>query len=452
MYRFRATKIRLYPTPEQAAAFGRIAGCCRLVYNLALEQRRDHWRAHKATTGTSFTWFSQKRELPALKEVAPFLREAPAHALQSALRDVDTAFRRFFDGTAGYPRPRRRYVNDSFQFPEPSQIRMDFANSALVLPKFKGSGRSDDNGPVLAVFHRRLAGQLRSVTVSRSGAHWYASILMRVEVGEPRARAPRRDNVVGVDRGVTVPFAASDGALLGTAIESRRQRERQRRLARDVSRAKRASNNRAKALQRLAQHKAKMVRRRADMIHQASARIVKNHDVVGLEDIRVKSMTASAKGTLEAPGRNIAPKAGLNRAVLDRGWGEFRRQCEYKLAWKGGQVVKVRAAYSSQTCSACGAVDAASRNGVQFTCTACAHTQHADTNAAIIIEQRALAQLGLGPPGPSHHWRPTAGVVAAAPGELCTGISSKGEENRGGCIPGKDPNKASGETAGALPR
>ena len=118
MFLHKATKVRIYPTPEQEVAFSRIAGCCRLVYNLGLEQRRDHWRHHKAATGKSISWYSQKREITDLKrDAAPFLKDAPLHCLQNALANLQTAYDRFFSGQSGYPTPRRKFEHDSFTFP-----------------------------------------------------------------------------------------------------------------------------------------------------------------------------------------------------------------------------------------------------------------------------------------------------------------------------------------------
>src|SRR5690606_14465195 len=136
MNRLKALRVRLYPTAEQAVAFARIAGCCRLVYNLGLEQRTHFWRQHKRVTGRAISWISQKRELVELKAEAPFLKEVPAHCLQAALADLDRAYGNFFAGIAGYPRPRRRYENDSFTFTDPAQIRVDRRNRLLILPKF----------------------------------------------------------------------------------------------------------------------------------------------------------------------------------------------------------------------------------------------------------------------------------------------------------------------------
>ena len=223
MHRYHSTRVRLYPTPDQEASFVRISGCCRLVYNLGLEQRRDHWHRFRARTGAHISWYSQKREIKALKEAAPFFSEVPIHCLQQALAHLNTAYDRFFKGVSGYPKPRKRFAHDRFTFPDPAQIGIDFGAGVLRLPKFKGTGRKDDNGVIRARFHRPLRGELRSITVSRSGRHWYASILMRVKVGTPRARVPC-ENGVGLDRGVTHLVALSNGVMLGGGVETARVR------------------------------------------------------------------------------------------------------------------------------------------------------------------------------------------------------------------------------------
>ena len=393
MAQHKAARIRLYPTPEQARAFERIAGCCRLVYNLGLEQRRDFWRQHKAWTGSAITWISQKREITDLKVHAPFLTEAPVHCLQMALKDLDAAYARFFAGISGCPRPRKKRENDSFTFPDPAQIQVEAAAGRLILPKF--GRRAGDNGFVAARYHRPLHGELRRVTISREGRHWYASILMRTKRSAPRlASAVLPEQVVAVDCGVTQPFTTSDGCIFGRAIEGPRQLARQRRLARALARTQRGSRRRNRARLRLLAHKSKMARRRRDMIHQVTNQLAKNHRVIVIEALRTKAMTASGRGTVAAPGRNVAQKAGLNRAILDKGWGEFRRQLQYKLAWSGGLLLEVPARDTSRTCAACAHVDAASRiSRDHFRCVACGHSDNADVNAAIEIRRRGLALL-----------------------------------------------------------
>lgn len=398
MRRRKAYRVRIYPTKAQEEAFLRIAGCCRLVYNLALEQRRSFWRQHKARTGRNISWIGQKRELPALKAAAPFLAEVPAHCLQMALADLDAAFGRFFDGIAGCPRPRKKLRNDSFTFPDPKQFRIDRSAGLLVVPKFGKTAR--DNGPIRAEIHRPIRGRAKRVTIVREGTQWYASIQVSVRVRRPALPGDvAAEDVVGIDRGVAVAVATSAGELLGGGgVVTDRDRRKLKRLQQALARAQRGSRRRHKVLQRLRARQATMARRRRDICHKITTHLAKNHRVIVIEALNVKAMTGSARGTAEAPGRNVAQKAGLNRAILDVGWGEIRRQLGYKLSWRGGRLIEVPARDTSRTCARCRAVDAGSRmqRGL-FRCTACGHEDHADINASIEIRRRGLAALGLGP-------------------------------------------------------
>ncbi|MCE6971150.1 RNA-guided endonuclease InsQ/TnpB family protein, partial [Cereibacter sphaeroides] len=273
MARHLSTRIRLNPDPAQEVALRQIAGCCRLVYNLGREQRRDFWRQYRAAEGRSLHWMGQKKELPALKEAAPFLADAPAHCLQMALQDLQRAFDNFYAGRAGYPQPRRKYEDDSFRFPDPAQIRVDPRAGLLVLPKF--GRRAGDHGAIRAVFHRPIRGRIRSVTVSREGRHWYASILL-----ERREKAARPDpapitaaDVCGIDRGTVVPFMDSEGLARGHAILPARgsgEAKRRRRLEQALARAKKGSKRRAKVRLKLAAHRAREARRRRDMIEKVT--------------------------------------------------------------------------------------------------------------------------------------------------------------------------------------
>jgi putative transposase len=204
--------------------------------------------------------------------------------------------------------------------------------------------------------------------------------------------------VIAADRGAVVPVATSDGDLLGAPVTTERDRRKLKRLQKKLARTQRGSKRRLKALNRLRAKTAKLTRRRRDMTHQITSTLAKNHRVVILEDLKVQAMTASARGTIAEPGRNVAQKAGLNRAILDVGWGEIERQLSYKLAWRGGVLMKVPAANTSRTCARCLTVDAASRvSRDRFKCTSCGHEADADVNAAIEIRRRGLIALGLRP-------------------------------------------------------
>jgi putative transposase len=186
-----------------------------------------------------------------------------------------------------------------------------------------------------------------------------------------------------------------------------------RRAQRKLARKKRGSNNRKKQARRVARLHQRVSAARKDFLHKASTAIANKHGVAVLEKLEVRNMARSAAGTVEKPGRNVRAKAGLNRAILDQGWGMFRTFLAYKLADLGGALIEVPPAFTSQTCSACGVVDAASRDGQRFCCRSCGHVAHADTNAAINILERARGTRLL-PVEASHERAVEAGTIRKA--------------------------------------
>ena len=276
----RTIRIRLQPDAGQAALFRRTGGCARLVRNLALEQRSTFSRP-----GRPIGYYAQRAELTALKEAVPFLREEPHHCLQEALVDLDTAF----EGDTAPPDKRRGRKARSV---------------VLHLPKA---------GAVKAVMHRALppGARIKSVTVASDGDWWTASLLYEREVGLPEDRSG--EAVEGVDLGVCQPVATSSGAVHALPRVTARQQERERRLHRDVARKEKGSKNRGKAVRALARFKAGQARRRRDAREKLTTDLANSHGVIAAEGLDLKTMTASARGTAERPGKNVAQKAGLNR-------------------------------------------------------------------------------------------------------------------------------------------
>lgn len=377
MIQRRASVFRLYPTSKQANQMAQIAGACRFIYNLALEQRRDWWRP-----GRNFSFASQCRELTALRGDVDWLKAAPVHALQQALRDLDKAYRNWWAGRAAAPTPRKRGVNDSFRFPDPESLmveRTGKSSGRIKLPKLGWLQLREHN-------LQKLPGDIRNVTVSRRAGQWFAAVQYERDVAEPiEALVP----AVGIDRGVAVFAALSDGTNIAAANHAKKALKALHRAQQKLSRKKRGSANRRKAINRVARIHQRVANTRKDFLHKASTVIAKNHGMVVLEKLEVRNMVRSAKGTVEKPGRNVRQKSGLNRSILDQGWGQFGVLLRYKLAERGGRLIEVPAQYTSQTCSECGAVDAKSRlSQALFVCTACGHSANADTNAAKEILRR----------------------------------------------------------------
>ncbi len=385
MLQRKANTYRLYPDAGQSETLARIAGACRAVYNLALEQRRDWWGKYKNQTRKSISFAGQCRELTTLRQEVDWLREAPIHPLQQALRDLDKAYQNFFSGRSGYPSPRCKGRNDSFRFPDPVSLRVERTGrktGRIKLPKL---------GWVAFRGWYDLPGAIKNITVSRRGGRWFASVQCEREVPDP---APSELPAVGIDMGVSVFAALSNGTMIAPKNVGQKALKALRKAQRSIARKKKGSANRRKAILRVQRLHARVANARKDFLHKISTIIAKNHGTVVVEDLKMRNMTASATGTIEEPGRNIRQKSGLNRSILDQAWGLFFTFLSYKLPERGGRLIKVPPAYTSQTCSACGVTDSASRiSQARFSCVACGHTENADTNASKIILRRADCPL-----------------------------------------------------------
>jgi len=373
-----AYRFRIYPDAEQESLFLRTIGCCRLVYNLCLEQRRLEW--HRSSP-RRISAYDQMKELKDLKREAPFLKEVPHHALLQAIHDLQKAYVNFFEGRAEYPKPRKKFRNESFRFPDPKQLKLEGAGrkARVFLPKA---------GWVKMAAHREVVGDVKNLTVSKQGEWWFVSIQVEREIQEPVLKI---GEAVGGDLGTVNALALSDGTVYDLPRMSEKERRREAALHRRVARRTKGSRNRARALRDLRSFKARVARRRRDGKHKMTSDIARRYGVYCGEDLRVANMTASARGTVEDPGSNVAQKAGLNRSLLDLSPGETRFQIEYKMRRAGGRTVFVNPAYTSQQCSNCLHIDAANRlDRDRFVCVSCGYAACADFNAA-----RNIRRLGL---------------------------------------------------------
>jgi putative transposase len=381
----RGYRYKLSPTADQESVFRQFSGVCRLIYNLALEQRRDWWRHFERETGHALNYLVQCRELTALRTEYEWIAAVSQTCQQQALRDLDKTFANFFKGVAGYPKPRRKGVNDSFRF-QGREIEIKHLNgkwSLVRLPKI---------GWVKYRNTRPLRDTIKNVTVSLDALGWQISFACEIEHVAPEKFFP----LVGVDRGVVSTLTLSTGERLSLP-QSLEAIERRRRAAQRVaSRRKRGSNRRARAIRHVAKLAARRARIRRDWQHRIALQMAQRFGTVVLEDLRIRNMTASAKGTAEAPGRNVRQKSGLNRSILNQGWFIFETILAYKLEERGGRLLKVDPAYTSQTCSDCGTVDSENRESqAVFACKHCGFRAHADHNAAINILRRNTASMRM---------------------------------------------------------
>jgi putative transposase len=318
------------------------------------------------------------KELSALKSEYPWLKAAPIHALQQGIVDVHDAIVKFYKGAGGYPKHKSKNDDLSFRESDPNCFRI--MPNGIYLPKVKR---------VKAVLHREIPGTAKEVTVIRHGEEWYACIACKVIVDEPQDRSHLPS--VGIDIGVAKPIVMSNGDVIMLPQVSMEERHKLAVLHKKVSRKKKGSHNRRKAVRNLNRYHRHLARRRKDGIHKATTKIVNNHGVIFIENLHVTNMTASAAGTIEAPGKNVTQKSGLNRSILDVSPRFIRTCLEYKAKRLGYEVNAVPAPYTSQKCSKCGFVHADNRRSQsEFVCLKCGYAANADHNAARNIRNKGL--------------------------------------------------------------
>ncbi|MFD1540382.1 RNA-guided endonuclease InsQ/TnpB family protein [Nonomuraea guangzhouensis] len=398
----------------------RLGGICRAVWNTGLEQRREYRRR-----GAYLSYEEQCAQLAEAKKdpYCDWFADAPAQVIQQTLKDLDKACRKH--GTWKVRWKSRTRWRPSFRFPTAKHTPVERINrrwGRVFLPKF---------GWVRFRMSRPLGGVVKSATVSRDGRHWFISFLVEDGLAQvdqhvhPGAHA-------GVDRGVVTAAVTSDGEFFdrrhaGTGSvsslvpPSERKGDRQRdlgflaageaerylRLQRRLARSKKGSGRRRQVVAAMGAIMRRVRWRRADLHAQAAHRLTRRYGVVVLEDLNIGGMTAAVRPRPDPDqvGRwlrnGAAAKSGLNRAILDKGWYGLESALRSKARYTGTVVVKVPAAYTSQTCPApaCGTVDDKSRESqAVFSCTACGHAEHAD----IVGAKNTLARYraaGLVVPG-----------------------------------------------------
>ncbi len=389
MIRLQTYTYQLKTNGTQERQLRQFAGSCRFVWNKALALQKERHEQGEKKLG----YAGLCKSLVVWKSIeAPFLKESPSQPLQQTLKDLDRAYTNFFQKRAGFPRFKKKGKGDSFRYPDSKQFKIDQANSRISLPKL---------GWVRCRNSRTIEGIPKNVTVSRSGKHWFVSIQTEREVDAP---VHASTSSIGVDIGIAKLAMLSDGTVFEPVNSFKRYRKQLARYQRDMARKKKFSNNWKKTRTKIHGLHAKIGNTRKDYLQKTTTTICKNHAIVCIEDVKVRNMSKSAQGTLENPGRNVKAKSGLNRSILNQGWFEFRRQLEYKQAWKGGMVVAVPARNTSRACSACGHVSPDNRKSQsRFTCTNCGFEINADVNAARNILAAGLAVLACGEMAQSGH-------------------------------------------------
>ncbi|GAA0474880.1 transposase [Actinoplanes capillaceus] len=367
----RGYRFRFYPTPAQSDLLTRTFGCVRLVYNLGLQARREAWEQRQKTLG----YGASSGLLTSWKKTVEygFLNEVSSLPLRQALRHLATAYQRFFAGKCRYPRFKSR---------KKSRRSAEFTASAFTYRPGELRLAKLMDAPLDVVWSRPLPEGVvpSTVTVSQDRAsRWFVSLRCKA----PAATAPAVGEMVGIDAGLNRLLTFSTGEPVENPRQERRERTRLARAQRELARKEKGSRNREKARVRVARVHVRVADRRRDMWHQVTTRLVRENQVLVIEDLAVRNMLKNHR---------------LARAISDASWGLFRTLLEYKATEYGRTLIAVPRWYpSSRLCSHCGVraekMDLSVR---EWTCTGCDSRHDRDVNAARNILAAGLAVTACG--------------------------------------------------------
>jgi putative transposase len=362
VYRFR-----MRPTKAQEAGLYRMAGARRFIYNWALSRRKSYYAEH----GKGISARELSSELTALKSQPEtlWLKEAHSQMLQQALKDLDRAFRNFFEKRGRFPRFRSRKAG-YFTFRIPQRVRVE--DGRVYVPKV---------GWVRIRQSRGVEGTTKSATFKRDATgHWYVALTTEFEI--PDVEPPAPVNPVGVDLGLKDLFVLSDGERVPAPRFARRAERRLGRVQKDLSRKKPGSRRREKAKRRVARVHRKVSNQRSDFLHKLTTDLTRKYDCICVEDLNTKGLA----------------KTKLSRSVLDAAFGEFLRQVEYKATWSFKRSIKVGRFFpSTKLCSGCGALNPnLTLVDRTWLCSSCGTQHDRDLNAARNILAEGMRVLAAG--------------------------------------------------------
>lgn len=375
----KAYQFKLKTNQQIERQLSQVAGCCRLLWNkvLALNMKRLEEKHSLMWYNECSFWLTFWKKTEELS----FLKECPSQPLQQTLRHLERAFIDGFDTKQPHkrlPKFKKKFSGDSFCYPQGFQ----FDNKRVFLPKVGWVG-----------FHksRNIEGKQKNLTVKREADGWYISVQVEVEIPDPIHPS---ESSVGIDLGISRFATFSTGEYLKPLNSFRKQEVKLIKSQKKLSKQVKYSKNWRKQKRKIARLHRKIRNCRLDYLHQTTKTISKNHAVVFLEDLQIKNMSKSAKGSVKSPGTNIKAKSGLNKSIIDQGWGIFCNLLNYKLSWLGGELHFVNPQYTSQKCPSCSNIDSKNRlSQEQFQCRKCNYENHADLVGALNILAAGLAVM-----------------------------------------------------------
>jgi putative transposase len=386
-------KYRITPSKETERKLFWTLARCRELYNAALSERKDAY----TYAGKSINYYHQQNDLPEIKaEIRQEYQEIAAHVLQDVLRRLDKAFQNFFrrcknGENPGYPRFQGRNRYDSFTYPDGAGWKFTVAEHGK---KLAGTLDLTKIGKAKVKLHRPVEGKIKTVTIKREVDEWYVTFSCEVDAPE---KLPVSYEDVGVDLGVTHLATLSNGEMIEHPSYLRRAQKTLEKRQQALSRKKPKSHRRDKARKLVAKAYRKIARQRRDFHHKAAKKLVERYQVIVFEDIQISNLTRKPKPKQDGNGKYLpngaAAKGGLNKSMLDAGWGTFVSICTVKAAWAGRTIIKVDPRFTSQVCSQCGQVKKKDLSERWHSCD-CGAELDRDVNAAINILERGRRQRG----------------------------------------------------------
>ena len=374
MLKRQAFEFEIQPNGAQQRRIKQFCGCARFVFNKALDGQKQ---AYEADNNTTFNYTKIANLLPQWKKAFPWLKDCHSQVLQQSLKDLKSAYCNFFEKRANFPRFKKKGEKNSIRFPQ--GYKLEQGNRRIYLPKI---------GWVKYRNSRNVVGEIKNVTVSQECGRFFVSIQTEYEQEIPK----HHGSEIGIDMGIARFATLSNGQYFKPLNAFKTYKGKLAKLQRQLKNKVKFSKNWLKLQAKIAQLHHKIANCRKDFLHKISHTISKNHAMIYVEDLQVSNMSKSAKGTVEQPGQNVAQKSGLNRSILDQGWYEFRRQLDYKSAWRGGYVIAAPPQNTSRTCPCCGYTDKENRpTQAQFACIECGYNENADVVGALNVLERGRA-------------------------------------------------------------
>lgn len=400
----KAFKYRIYPNKATAEKLAWTLERCRELYNAALAERKEAWRM----AGLSISVYDQEHDLIEIRNVIrPEYREVGSNVVRDVVRRVDKAYQAFFrrvknGENPGHPRFKGHNWYDSFTYPDHNNWKLDErSRPAEKRGRVASKLHLSKIGVVKLHLHRNLEGKIKTLTIKREGEHWYAVFNCEIGRSEP---LPTSYEDVGIDLGVTHFAALSTGEFIDHPRYFKRGHVKLAKAQQALSRKKRGSHRRRRAVKQVAKHHRKIRNQRRDFHHKASYKLVNRYQVIVFEDLQTANLVKRPKPkqdeqTGEYLPNGAAAKSGLTKSILDAGWGTFTEMTRVKAESAGRTVLFVNPYMTSQLCSGCGAVVRKELADRWHSCE-CGVELDRDTNSAKLILARGYKQLS-GRAGPT---------------------------------------------------